>query len=266
MKHSSGGNDHYNAIPLIKVTSLEKKRAARLKASAEPEGEGHRMRHLLDPWARLAPLEDLMRDRFGMTDDAAASLVANARTSIGANKWEPWTDELYIECERLHNSNRSKPSLKAKKKYVAALIEDRDDISCASGWSATTGWSSVWDDSKSVGDFSVDCFDLNGSHSTHTASRCLLPACDREEEDSEIASTLEAPRPNAKDRKSKALKHKLEKRATKSSGPEESRRKRGTSKKPAQQETKRETQKSKLIAKLQKLGKIRVRVRKVTAV
>jgi len=129
-----------------------------------------REQQMNDSSLRRMPLEAVLLRRFDLKFQEAASLVADARIHVGVagpNKWGPWTNELYEECEKLY-----------KLKFCGGEEQEEEDVvimnwpkflapvdglraptdadfassSCNSAesaasscWESSTGWSSVWD-------------------------------------------------------------------------------------------------------------------------
>ena len=130
-----------------------------------------REQQLSDLELRNMPLEAVLLRRFDLGFQEAASLVSDARINIGASKWEPWTDELYDECQMLYSlkfvrDGQAKdtvvimdwPKFLAPGHGLRIPADANAETASSSGnsvgsaasagsrnFESSTGWSSVWD-------------------------------------------------------------------------------------------------------------------------
>jgi hypothetical protein len=203
--------DAENKAP--KTNSSKKTRKIKAEIIGIPIVNGEtRENHLNDPTNRSISLEALMLRRFDLKYEDAACLVADARSNLNASKWEPWTDELYSECEKLYEiaygpnvdmnmlddgdiwspddsdvlmSLEGNPVLRAPKNEDYASIGQNLSDCGSIGWQSTSGWSSVWSDND--GDFSVCTHDKDDEYSVNIIKGLQINA---EIEQAEIATLM----------------------------------------------------------------------------
>lgn len=132
-----------------------------------------RQMHWQDPMMRELSLEELMMSRYhDLKPEESVCLVADARTNVGLSKWEPWTEQLYLECESLYeayyrtptprgrlrlqpegtsplsylegeqNDGKATPSTPTNNGNAIVHTNDGD----LSSWCSQSGWSAIWDD------------------------------------------------------------------------------------------------------------------------
>ena len=185
---------------------------------------------------RSTPLEAVLLRRYDLMYEQVFRLVADARTNIGASKGEPWTDELYEECEKLYDLMYRPdepdeatavvvywPKFFPPSQGLRAPVDDdfsgsvrssssnnSTDPSC---WESSTGWSSVWDDND--GDFSVVTHDRDDEYSVGVIQEIRQSyQGEKEEEMAIVMATIPCKTSNPKTKPSGVSRHKKKKKSS----------------------------------------------------